>query len=798
MPYLDGVPQINGNVYGLMSELDARERFSRRNWSSKWLPVATKIEPRPDVIMESPDAGLIVLDDWSKGVCGEVENRPYTLYIASRCSGVKPGALKPLSGVAGATATAVGGEQDSCAVVRFGNDIMFVMGRYVYYSPGGGTIAQDEDFGSGVAATCAVIHNNAMVVGFGAATNKIQSRATNGTYTAATDNTYADLLAKVEDNLVRITATSQASQCGPSDNPLTLSVWSAGIPVGDAAIGCTALLAYGEQYAVCKPTGMHLGDAGAVFPNVFPDLEANPDPENGLGAVSEGAYIYYPHTNGLLRYKPGEGAVEIGIDRQWQSAEQADTLPGTRIRALTVHGADIWAVTDPSGFPQADPTGFQKTTDNGVGYTSYLTGVTDDDSADFTTNPANLNSLDTVGNGDWLVVGYSSQFYGVRLEMALPNSNTSTLTAAFWNGSGWTTITEALYGFFDGTSRRSMATPLVRGTATLSQSGIIHWGPRNLSTDWVTSTINSINAYWIRLSVSAALSNPCSIGEARVLTTESASWLWHGRPRQVGDTFDAPVIWEAIGPASTTFHQGVSSADTGPRGHTRITALGVNRIFPSLGSDTLIGLSSTRITQQQIGDLVRGPDDLPVAGGGATYYAITCKHDAGLPNVNKQFLGITVKGRYIDSVRDVAIDYRVDNATAWTSASSSVTSSPTTISLSAVTGYTIQLRITFNAFVSDYRMTEINEIEIRFRPLNTMVERQELMLAIPAGEGANPPPDVAVANLETALRGAAALYKDPARRTMTTASMTELEILEWYEAEGGFPAIAARVVMQEV
>lgn len=118
----------------------------------------------------------------------------------------------------------------------------------------------------------------------------------------------------------------------------------------------------------------------------------------------------------------------------------------------------------------------KKTTDNGSSY-STLSGTW------------TLNSLDTVANGDWIIVGGNYPFYGLVVTVGNTNGNASTLAAHYWNGSAWT----AVDSLSDGTAA---------GGATLAQNGTITF---TMPTTWVASTIDGTLVYWLRLSVSAAL-----------------------------------------------------------------------------------------------------------------------------------------------------------------------------------------------------------------------------------------------------------------------------------------------------
>lgn len=142
----------------------------------------------------------------------------------------------------------------------------------------------------------------------------------------------------------------------------------------------------------------------------------------------------------------------------------------------------------------------QKTVNNGVAYTDYSANVIDNSAA----TGANLNSLDTVANGDWVVVGGPEPFCGLAVDMdgGAVNANSVSLTVEYWNGSAWASAANMADGTDDGSP------------ATLSRDGQITW---DMPAAWAQSTINSLTAYWVRLSVDAALSASVEIEELDLL-----------------------------------------------------------------------------------------------------------------------------------------------------------------------------------------------------------------------------------------------------------------------------------------
>ncbi len=142
-------------------------------------------------------------------------------------------------------------------------------------------------------------------------------------------------------------------------------------------------------------------------------------------------------------------------------------------------------------------TSVRKTTDIGVTYTNYTTAVGDDGSGTY----ADLSALDTVANGDWLVIGADGAFRKILMVMdASVNTNASVMTVSYWNGTAWRPV----LNFTDGTAA---------GGKTFAQSGTVLW---DFPTDWAASTIDSVKAFYVRISVSAVLSAAVHVTEVRL------------------------------------------------------------------------------------------------------------------------------------------------------------------------------------------------------------------------------------------------------------------------------------------
>lgn len=152
--------------------------------------------------------------------------------------------------------------------------------------------------------------------------------------------------------------------------------------------------------------------------------------------------------------------------------------------------AQVWA-------REVNVVAFGKTVNAEVAYTSYLTEVTGTGTA--------AVAIDTLANGDAIYAGFDDLFGGIRIDLDGANVNAvpSVLAAHYWTGSAWAALTAT-----DGTDAAG---------ATLAQDGAITW---LMPSDWATKTITTLHAsakYYVRLTVSAALTAGTAIDNADII-----------------------------------------------------------------------------------------------------------------------------------------------------------------------------------------------------------------------------------------------------------------------------------------
>lgn len=112
--------------------------------------------------------------------------------------------------------------------------------------------------------------------------------------------------------------------------------------------------------------------------------------------------------------------------------------------------------------------------------------------------------LDAMPSEDFLYIGSDIQFLGLDIDMGSNvNANTATLTVEYWNGSAWTAL--------------SITDRTIASGKTLAQDGDIVWsGPSG----WAMKVVNSENKYWVRLSVSAALSATVDVDNIEIVEAD--------------------------------------------------------------------------------------------------------------------------------------------------------------------------------------------------------------------------------------------------------------------------------------
>lgn len=695
---------------------------SARRWSMTPRPKGTTVIARENVLKtEVEDEYVIVYNDWSKGVTGDHDPRPGTVHICQDVSPTTPGQLSSTSAGISSLFNAFGEPYrnpfDIAGAVYFVGSSPEVTGTYVaagafcYRIDAAGKVTWVREFGVVKFAKDICVWNGELVVAFGDTENHFIEKMSNDGVWSMDDDVYADHFAVVEDRLWRSFDTNKVSNIGPGEDPFIASNWSSGITVGDDDVPITKLLSYGERLAVCKENGLFLGDANTIFPNVFPQFESKRNSENGKKAVSVGSRIFYNAVGGrLLVYEQG-AATEAGLAEILTSTENEDNIviPGVEISAMCPDGEYVWIATKPSMMPLANPTAVFATRDFEVTYTDGTANMIDND----TSTTLSWPELNTTDDGHYVIIGYSKPFYGVLLQISTPNSKMLGL------------LTQARVAPSDGTwTNQALSHPVIDETksnetyyysATLNKPGFVWWQGYD-PTKWKPFEINGVTGYFIRLGhIGTTLSEGCAIAGVRVITQQPIPIVYRVRQARTGDNAIASLVWEPIfshfNDPKTLEITSMSIAPYAGYGAAR----GNQLIMCGYG-----GLFSRCI------DNVASNDAITASNAGRV---ILPKDDAGMPFIDKQWLDITVKGKTIDTSHAIDICYREDETTTWDTGQSNVNVSPASIALSGVTGKALQLRVDFDATTDD-ALTEVNEIQVRFRTLDTYKSEYTMILEI--------------------------------------------------------------------
>ena len=130
-----------------------------------------------------------------------------------------------------------------------------------------------------------------------------------GTWTQASDATYARALGTVGNKLWRAESTNKVSNCTAS--PLTLTSWApttaaSKFPVGDTTWPVLNITDFGGIPWIGKGDGLYAPDNEAKFRNQCPQLAAYPHADNTKGIFLGWGALWCPSASGTFRIMPGE------------------------------------------------------------------------------------------------------------------------------------------------------------------------------------------------------------------------------------------------------------------------------------------------------------------------------------------------------------------------------------------------------------------------------------------------------------------------------------------------------------
>lgn len=440
------------------------------------------------------------------------------------------------------------------------------------------------------------------------AADNLNRRTQAGTWSEDAD-VNAKLIASGAGALWRATSDYQISKCPAGSEPFTIGNWGAAIQVGTNEAKMTRIGMIGAAPIVGKEDGIYKYiEADNRFENVYrvPLHKDNfpfmaPDGAGGLFTSTVNGDLVNIQQFGAIVVSNPLGGKYPGRD-----------TPVGQIRTVCVDGEDIYAVLQTAA-KKVREAGLKvlKTADNFGTFTDYSDEVLDDDYA----SVADISSLDTLANGDALLVGFDEQFLGVDIVLAAANTVGTTLQVAFSTGAGtWTAV--ATGSIVDGTGiGETSEIPMAR-------NGVVAIQPTDVST-WVEATYDGHSKYWWRISringsafdasTTIALLSLIVKRAAPDFTTtnynQSESWAASGmfaellRGKRRGDD----IIWDHLYTLPSVGDVGVISATTLPTANSPSSSLLiVNRdasvqlplpnqkepsitSYPKLARDTTVG-----------------------------------------------------------------------------------------------------------------------------------------------------------------------------------------------------------------
>ena len=269
---------------------------------------ALKFSPRPSQPSDPQQPWRVPLHPFDAGITGDGKIINPRGYGKASADATYPGKL--LHPPKANSVTVTNGSNPSKAV-EFNSLVFFLGGRYMhYYNPADNTVTQDKDFGVGLAAVDMAVFNSELVVAMGES-EKLYTRNTAGTWTQATDNTFAIALGVVNSQLWRAESTNKISNCITA--PRTLTSWAPASPnqytVGDTTYAINTIKDYNGAIYVGKGDGMYAVDPTFKFNNQTPQLLRRPHTDNCKGSeVMQGA-LWVPSSAGLIRIKGTQSKV---------------------------------------------------------------------------------------------------------------------------------------------------------------------------------------------------------------------------------------------------------------------------------------------------------------------------------------------------------------------------------------------------------------------------------------------------------------------------------------------------------
>ncbi len=300
------------------------------------------------------------------------------------------------------------------------------------------------------------------------------------------------------------TATCQVSKCPRSANRMDLTAWGDGVTIGFAGTSINALTAVRQAPVAIKPEGVFAFNAGLQrWINYTPSWRTFMHFDNGKGAYHLGDALVIPMGDGSTmifdgnHVRPFDPGGPLATPNRHTTRD--DFVNGTMmsmrhwVLGVTSHFSKIISAGDTLEMRFEDDSG-------GPSYSGTSASIRDldlDTDEEFT----------LAETADSLLIGWKRPFASVQLSFGgtpsggtTVNNNAATMTVKVGTTAGepgtYTTVGVKNTGFRDFTELAG---------APFGQSGSIVLMVDPVELGWVKTTIDSVEAYWMRISFSAAL-----------------------------------------------------------------------------------------------------------------------------------------------------------------------------------------------------------------------------------------------------------------------------------------------------
>ena len=199
-------------------------------------------------------------------------------------------------------------------------------------------------------------------------------------------------------------------------------------------------------------------------------------------AITDGTKVT---DNGTFRTFAQDGVISFTIPDPWE--------PFT-LNSVEAYWVYLYFVTTPT--PAIEVRGITVTNDMTTGQTKTYRDLTEV----YAGTAATRETIGNIQTEDYLYVGNGTKFNKITFDFETVATEDGAATAAYWNGSAWTSVTITT----DGTAV---------STNTFHQDGTMVF---TIPNDWEANFVNGTETYWIRLDVSVALDTAFSINEITV------------------------------------------------------------------------------------------------------------------------------------------------------------------------------------------------------------------------------------------------------------------------------------------